>query len=499
MIKNYRRHQEKAEEIGAEIITGARNEKIIPAYVTPGGGKTLMASIFAHQLLSGGDVDRVLAVCPRVTLQTQMRDGFTVPHLSLTRGLKIGYCGTMSLLKEDADGCITTYQDIIGGKSGKWERFVKERNTLLILDEAHHLQDPEWKGAEQLGEVGWAPAIVPLVNAARRVLLMTGTITRDNGSRIAFLEYDKESRKPKIDIKYTRRDALDEHAILNVSVKLCDGEAQYWHRFSQHKKILANASGKDEARALRALLADEKYRNGVLDEALKEFDQYRSTRNERARMIVICADQTQCKRVHEYLQERGYRSVLAISKEQDAHYRLAHFRDKRRGDILVTCQMAHEGLDVPDCTHLVALTSIRSRPWLEQALSRVTRFDPKCGLPWEDQCAYLYVPCDHGMVSFLSEWIEEQDGGYCDPPETIGPAEPRAKRSSYSPISGEMTETRYADTYGVFSDPDQQRIVLIDKKLPYLTHLPAVQRLRTARMIWPDDDKLPHPSQVSEA
>ncbi len=488
MIKEYRRHQAKAEEISSEIHSGARDQKIVTAYVTPGGGKTLMASIFAHQLLKG-DVERVLVVCPRVTLQSQMRNGFNVPSLGLTGSLAEGHRRTRSLLKDDLSGCVTTYQDLVSdaqrGNKAKWLQFVSEIPTLLVLDEAHHLQSPDWAGAESSEEKGWAPAVAPLVNAASRVLLMTGTMTRDNGSSIAFIQYDKD-RKPQIDINYTRRDALDEQAILNISVKLCDGDARYWHRFRQHRHLLSKASGKNESRALSTLLSDAAYRNKVLDDALSEFAQYRSTRNANARMIVICANQAQAKSVRDHLRNDGsYRSVLAISDEKDAHIRLARFRDRREGEILVTVGMAYEGLDVPDCTHLVALTSIRSRPWLEQALSRVTRFDPKCALSWEEQCAYLYVPNDHSMVSFLSEWIDEQDARFADPPEAGGEQESRDRKTTFSPISGELTGVRYADTYHVFSDDEQDLISRFDREFKLLGHLPAVERLRLAkRMKW---------------
>lgn len=500
MIKSYRRHQAKAEEIGAEIHQGVRDEKFIVAHVTPGGGKTLMCALFSNELLKR-DVERVLIVCPRKTLQKQMRDGFTVESLGLKGSISIGHRTTRSLLRDDLAGCVTTYQDVIEDKQGRksphWQRFVSEVPTLLVLDEAHHLQAPGWQGAEQADEAGWTDAVAPLVSAAHRVLLMTGTMTRNNGSPIAFVEYDEE-RKPVVHIRYTRRDALDEHAILNVSAKLCDGDAEYWHRFATHRHTLSTAGKEEESRALRSLLEDESYRNKVLSEAISEFAQYRETRNPRARMIVICKDQDQSRAVASYVRDIGYRAVLAISKEKDAHLRISRFRDRREGDVLVTCQMAYEGLDVPDCTHLVALTNIRSRPWLEQAMSRVTRFDPKCGLSWEEQCAYLYVPAYQSMIAFLSEWIDEQDASFVDPPTPAEWERAKAQASTFSPISGEMTNTTYADTFGLFSDADQKRIVVIDRAFPYLRHLPVIQRLKVARMSWPDDGSIPGVGEVTE-
>ena len=493
-----RTHQEAAKRIGQEIHAGIRNSKFLTALVTPGGGKTLMASLFAHELLRG-DVDRVLIICPRVTLQRQMRDGFTVPALGLNGQVDVGHQSTMKLLNRGLDGCVTSYQDLLNSKSQKkWLQFVSEMPTLVVLDEAHHLQAADWFGPESAEETGWTASVAPLVDAAKRVLIMTGTMTRDSGARIAFVSYDPKTREPAIDIKYTRRDALDEQAITNVSVKICDGEARYWHRFGAQRHLLQNASGEEEKRSLRALIVDEAYRNSVIDEALKEFAQYRSMRNARARMIIVCANQEHARDVDKYLKSDGsYRSVLAISNESDSHRRLSRFRDKREGDILITVAMAHEGFDVPDCTHLVALTQIRARAWLEQAFSRVTRFDREAQMSWEEQCAYLYAPSDHSMMSFLAEWIDEQDARFGEPPAPVTAANQPRGATTFSPISGQMTGTMYADTFGILSEPDQKRIVLVDRKYPFLGHHPVVERLKVARGEWPKDDCLPGLAEVS--
>jgi type I site-specific restriction endonuclease len=42
--------------------------------------------------------------------------------------------------------------------------------------------------------------------------------------------------------------------------------------------------------------------------------------------------------------------------------------------VLVTVAMAYEGMDCPEVSHVVALTHIRSRPWLEQMIARATDF-----------------------------------------------------------------------------------------------------------------------------
>lgn len=500
-IRTLRKHQATAKKLATDIHNGLRDDKVTVAYVTPGGGKTLMASLFAHELLKR-DVARVLVVCPRITLQTQMRDGFTVPSVGLHAGLRVGYSPSKTLFREDRAGCVTTYQ-AIAEDPGRWLRFVQEEPTLVVLDEAHHCPRGHVVDAEDAPEAQWTEAVKPIVEAARRVLLMTGTLRRNKGEPIAFVDYDDE-RKPVAHVKYTRRDALEEKAVLNVSVQLADGEARYWHPLTRqhHTHRLSAVGSRDESSSLGALLDSESYRTDMLKLAIGDLARYRSTRNPHARMIVICHSQPAAESVAAMLKEDGsYRPVLAISKEPTANARIARFRDKGEGEILVTVGMAYEGLDVPDCTHLVCLSRIRARSWLEQALSRVTRFDPKCGLSWEEQCGYIYVPNDPSMVQFLAEWIDEQDAAYADPPiPRDGTGESIARRAMRMVAEdGQLDGVRYADTYGVFSEIDQRRIALVKARFPFLDAAQSsVHLLAIGRALFPDDAGVPSTESAAE-
>ena len=76
-------------------------------------------------------------------------------------------------------------------------------------------------------------------------------------------------------------------------------------------------------------------------------------------------------------------------------------------DCLVTVGMAYEGLDAPKTTHLIILTPIRSRPWIEQVIARATRYD-RHGGRWEDQEARIYVPDDYKMNEIIFK-IEQEE------------------------------------------------------------------------------------------
>jgi hypothetical protein len=488
-----RRHQEEARAIARDIANGVRDEKTVVAFVTPGGGKTLMASLFAHELLATRDVEQVLVVTPRSSLREQMRDGFRVPELGLQAGLSSAKKpGQSSLLKAERAGFVTTYQNL-ASKPKQWLNWVKKNKVLVILDEGHHLPGGMYSEPQEAGddEARWTAEIRPIVDAAKRVLVMTGSIARANASEpIAFVTY--EDRKPVTLIRYPRRDALGEHAIIQVSVQLCDGEARSWQRFGANTKRLSAVSARDESAVRSILLNDSGYRDAMVGNAICAWEDYRENRGHRSRMVVICHNVKACREVVRHIRDKypKWQPVLAVGDEPSAHRALAKFRDKKDGDILVTCQMAYEGLDVPDITHLVCLTDKRSRPWLEQALSRATRFDKECKLPWEEQWAFIYVPDEPAMVKFISEWIDEQPSDLEDAPDGNGiVVRPNRRRG---PITGEgaFGEIRYADTYGIFSEPDNRRIRRAKDEFPQLSTLGNAHILEVARRLYPNDAEL---------
>ena len=55
--------------------------------------------------------------------------------------------------------------------------------------------------------------------------------------------------------------------------------------------------------------------------------------------------------------------------------------------------MFYEGFDCKQVSHIISLTHIRSKPWLEQMFARAVRIDPDAG-PYETQYGYIFAPDD---------------------------------------------------------------------------------------------------------
>ncbi len=480
-----RKHQSEALALAENIINGVVALsfcKTFVAGVTPGGGKTLMASLFAHALLAAGVVDYVVVVVPRVTLRTQMARGFTDETRGLRRHLGVEASGKVDHAHRDlfgSCGYVTTYQAISENPKRHMRR-LKGKNVLLILDEPHHLADEE--GA------AWRMAIAPLVEAAKCVLLMSGTLRRHDGKRIPFVPYDENARAV-VDIRYTYGDALRERAVLDTKFLRLDARVTYERLGRTHERDLSATGSEDQERdALRTVLTDDIYRNEVCLQALQEWQDYRAEVYHRAQAIVVTHSQVAAKDLVAAIRAKIDLPVaLAISDEANAHKAVRSFQ-RGEAQILVTVGMAYEGLDVPSATHLICLTNTRSEPWLEQCIARVTRFNPACPLPWEQQIAHVYVPDDPAMRAFIDRMLLAKAETYDltgDEQAESTARKPPVRASSFQAIEAVHTATR-TSAPGLNLDAETDRMVAAAcKQWPGFKLMPLTQVVDIVRKLPP--------------
>lgn len=428
-VKKLRQHQSDMNDRAGSVIAGTlprfghcdgcKREheftvKITVAAVTPGGGKTLCAACFAARLLADGIVERVAWVTPRSSLAWQGAEGFHDPEWNPKFSARRAD-NTPPLVRDAEIGrvCyVTTYQGIAANPDVHRDELRRHR-YLLILDEPHHLADEEGRT--------WVRTIAPLVDAATHVLLMTGTIERHDGSPIPFLQYfprERDGKKfPHVDVTYTRRDALRERAVLPIDFVYVDGWVKYLDGAVEKSVDISKASDEEASKVIQTFLGQPAYRDELVRRGIESWMSHRAAVYH-SRAIVICAYQTMAREIRDYIVDNyGVQVALAISDDADSERTLRQFRKGERGDVLVTVGMAYEGLDVPDCTHLVCLTNTRSTPWLEQAFARVTRVDWKAvghGIPYERQRARIFVPDDPRMNAVVEAMKAEQAKGIAE-------------------------------------------------------------------------------------
>jgi superfamily II DNA or RNA helicase len=389
-----RRHQRELAKICEEILGGRGLTDIVCA-VTPGGGKSLLPQILAARLIPA-IADALCWIVPRSVLQDQGARGFQDPSHRALLSHRLEAMMTTNQ-EHPTRGCaayVTTYQALAADTRKINAKEFRRKRYLLVLDEPHHIEE---------GGI-WHEAIQPLYDRAVLRVLMSGTFERGEGTPIAFLPYASTDREDRIDwestesravIRYTLADALREQACIDLTVHYANCQATWLdpQGAEHHIENLAQA-GKQTAAALLTALKTEAALE-LLGTGVRDWQVHRTT-HPRSKLLVVAANIEQAQKYTAWLQERGVPARIATSDDSAAAY-LAIKAFKRQGsgavDCLITVAMAYEGLDVPAITHLVCLTHIRTKPWIEQVVHRAPRMDPLAG-PYAEQRAYIYAPDD---------------------------------------------------------------------------------------------------------
>ena len=451
MPRPLRTHQARVAAIVQAIAAGEAGEMAdILAAVTPGGGKSLLPVIAAAALVRAGVVDRVCWVVPRDSLRLQAEEAFADPawRAALGHGLSVRAASNDPDPCRGLAGYVTTYQGVAAAPDLHLAEFRRHR-YLLVVDEVHHLPaltdtvpDPQAEpGAAEAS--GWSLALLPLLEAARLRLMLSGTLERADGRGILWLPYRPGPRSAtrEVDLAapgwavvgYSRAQALAERAVLPVMFGALDGEASWLDHDTKQPDgsptpvgphRLFNHWPTEQTRpALFTAL-----RTGFADELLREaFTATRDLRAQRRRaagaapgearrglgkLLVVAPDQVAARRYQDVIRAWVPRAQqdtvrLATSDERDARETLASYRLLPEPTVLVTVAMAYEGLDAPEVAVVAALTHIRSRPWLEQMMARATRIDPHAG-PYESQRALVFHPDDPLFARFRRRVETEQ-------------------------------------------------------------------------------------------
>ncbi len=402
-----RKHQSDMISIIDGIISGSGVRDII-IKATPGAGKSSLP-IIAGKLITAGLADAICWICPRMSLQDQAERNFIDPffrdllkHRLLIRASTndINPCRGMN-------GFVTTYQAIGVDKDQNVLNDFMRKRYILVLDEYHHAEAEDGS---------WTKSLLPLYEKAAFRVLMSGTLSRGDGKKLAFTPYMEINGGsiPVLDgdhetavIEYTRADALAEKAILPLSFMFAEGSAQ-WKRKSGKvvESKLSTATGENARHALYTALHTE-YAIELLNYAVSHWISHRNTKNRHAKLLVVAAGIKYAKQYSDYLKDKGFNARIATSDDGPDAIKAIKAYKSNRVDILVSVNICYEGLDVPAISHIACLTNIRSYEWILQMAARAVRIDPAGG-QYENQCAYVFAPSDQMFIEIKSQIEAEQ-------------------------------------------------------------------------------------------
>jgi superfamily II DNA or RNA helicase len=402
-----RKHQSEMIAIIDGIIAGSGIKDII-IKATPGAGKSSLPLI-AGKLITAGLADAICWICPRMSLQDQAERNFIDPFFRelLKHRLLIRASTNENDPCRGMNGFVTTYQAIGVDKDQTVLTDFRRKRYILVLDEYHHAEAEDGS---------WTKALLPLYEKAVYRVLMSGTLSRGDGKKLAFTPYVEtaggsvpslEGNKETAIIEYTRADALAEQAILPLSFMFAEGSAQ-WKRKSGKivESKLSEAQGENACHALYTALHTE-YATELLTYAVNHWTAHRNTINRHAKLLVVAASIKYAKQYVTYLKNVGVNARIATSDDGPDAIKTIKAYKSNKVDILVSVNICYEGLDVPAISHIACLTNIRSYEWILQMAARAVRIDPNGG-PYEKQCAYVFAPSDQMFVEIKSQIEKEQ-------------------------------------------------------------------------------------------
>ncbi len=206
-------------------------------------------------------------------------------------------------------------------------------------------------------------------------------------------------------ISASRKDLLSEGALIQVEITQFDVSGT-WERGGQEhhfEKLQLLEKDCEIRQAINTVLATSACED-IMKASLEKLSELRSN-YPTARCLMVCKDIAAADRIHKKLLKFGYAAEIATSADSKAAEEAIEKFKFGNSNVLVTCAMCYEGLDCKPIAIVCLLTNIRSKPWIEQAIARGTRFDPNGPA---DQHCYVFAPHDQKMQAVL-ERIKEED------------------------------------------------------------------------------------------
>jgi len=363
------------------------------AAATPGAGKTTFALRLATELISRGEIDRVVVVAPTEHLKRQWADAADRVNLRLDPMFK-NADGTFG---RHYHGIAVTYAQV-GMKPEVHKAITAAGRTLVILDEVHH-------GGDALS---WGDGIREAYGAATRRLSLTGTPFRSDTAPIPFVQYAPDEhgiRTSRSDYAYGYGRALADGVVRPVLFMAYAGQMRWRTRMGDEMSAtLGEAVTKDiTAQAWRTALSPQgDWIPAVLSAADKRLTEVRRGVPD-AGGLVIATDHIAARQYAAVLQKiTGERPTVVLSDEKAASDRIQAFSE---GDSrwMVAVRMVSEGVDVPRLAVGVYATSASTPLFFAQVVGRFVRARRR------GETASIFLPSVPSLMALANQLELQRD------------------------------------------------------------------------------------------
>lgn len=349
----------------------------------PGAGKTRPALELAADLLARQVCKRVVVLCPTTPLTRQWAAA------AAALGVQLQPDAESADPPRDFHGVAVTYARVASDPAA-WATKVR-RDTLVVVDEAHHLgEDLAWG-------VGFRRAFAP----AERWLLLSGTPFRSDATPIPGVRYDGEGVVVP-DVSYTYAQAVAQGICRPVAFVTFDGSLS-WRSGddvieSSFETVL---TGREASRRYRTAISTE-LPDGlprILEEADAKLRTLRAGGHSDAGALAIAADASHARQIAKLLSDvTGRTPLVVLHTEARAARKLADFRGSR-DPWIVAVNMVSEGVDIPRLRVGVYASAAKTPLVFRQIVGRFVRTTP--GRAAEP--SWLYLPADQTLRGHAAE------------------------------------------------------------------------------------------------
>jgi superfamily II DNA or RNA helicase len=391
----------------------------------PGAGKTRPALELARQMLARGEVANVAVLCPTTPLTRQWATA------AADLGVQLQPDSPSPSPPRDFHGVAVTYARVASDPRGWADKVTRE--TLVIVDEAHHLGE----------ELAWGTSFQQAFAVAPRWLLLSGTPFRSDATPIPGVSYDAEGVAIP-DVSYTYAQAVADGICRPVAFVTFDGTLS-WRSGddvieSSFETVL---SSREASRRYRTAISTE-LPDGlprILTEADTKLRELREAGHRDAGALAVAADATHARQIAKLLGEAtGKPPVVVLHTEARAAAKLAAFRGSREPWI-VAVNMVSEGVDIPRLRVGVYATAAKTPMIFRQIVGRFVRTIPD-RMP---EPSWVYLPADPVLRGHAAQVESELRRALRERVEEIGLEEPRQRRASeptpaadFVPLSAEV-------------------------------------------------------------
>lgn len=362
-----------------------------------GSGKTIFAQMFTRNCFKNRTFDNVVIVSPTENIKynwaSTFEKAFNIP-IDFKYNFKYHF-------NQDYKGISITYKSLESSFNYEVLKSRINSKTLIIVDEVHHAGDTK----------SWGEGLHHIGENAGFILLLSGTPTRSDNSKIPFVEYDYDLQSKLYhlisDFEYTYADSVKD--LICCPVKFTTVKSDYETMLGDSKRLDRDVNKYDAAKSLNKLLrvSDENcfvYQTWLKGNQL--LNEINDTNNEDKAGLIICNSIGDAKTLYDLISKNYGPDFAEIvhSDDKDSSKKINQFKESTKSWI-ISVNMVSEGVDIPRIRTIVYMTNVTTFLYFMQVLGRGVRNYNKDLYNVIDVC-HMVIP-DYIPLVLNAEKVEE--------------------------------------------------------------------------------------------